>query len=165
MSIPDTPVPDGLTSGTAINDPAIPNKCSSFIKGIFDSLPIVISYISISFTFGLSAIKSSLEAISDKKTATWAFGLTDKIFTRANQTPGKKIGKIGIVLDSIGVASICSLLIVAGNADMMREHNKLFLTLIGCLIICVCFYKTRSISISTLSRSDIFGLTFKVFMN
>ncbi|WP_340620753.1 hypothetical protein [Xenorhabdus siamensis] len=157
---------DNLTSGTAINAPAIPSKCSSFIKGIFDSLAI--SYISISFTFGLSAIKSgftSLEVISGKKATTWAFGLTGEIFAKANRTAGKKIGKIGIVLGSIGVVSICSLLIVAGIPVVIQEHNKLFSTLIGCFISYVFFYKTRSIIFSTLSRSAIFGLTFKVFMN
>ncbi|MBD2815441.1 AzlC family ABC transporter permease [Xenorhabdus sp. Flor] len=257
MSIPDTPVPDNLTSDTAINDPAIPSKCSSFIKGIFDSLPIVVSCISISFTFRLNAVKlgfTSSEAISGKKTAIWVFGLTDEVFAAAttkliknqrnrsenwlvaiaiclwlpwvlgtvsgallgnshldsypaveatmtfmlsailagivtgclvaliqahitqlgkksslllgdNRTPGKKIGKTGIILNSIGVASICSLLIVAGLADVIQEHNKFFPTLIGCFIIYVFFYKTHSIIFSTLSRSANFGLTFKVFMN
>ncbi|REF28960.1 putative branched-subunit amino acid permease [Xenorhabdus cabanillasii] len=253
MPIPDTPVPDNLTSDTAINDPAIPSKCSSFIKGIFDSLPIVISCIFISFTFRLSSVKlgfTSPEAVSGKKTAIWAFGSADEVFTAAttklikdqrnrsenwmvaiaiclwlhwvlgtvsgtllgnshlnsypaveatitfmlsailaeivigclaaliqahitqlgkksslrpgaNRTPGKKMGKIDIILNSIGVASICSLLI----PDVIQEHNKLFPTLIGCFIIYVFRYKTRSIIFSTLSRSAIFGLTFKVFMN
>ncbi|WP_426577875.1 AzlC family ABC transporter permease [Xenorhabdus stockiae] len=66
MSIPDTPVPDSLSSDTPINDQTITGKSSSFIEGIFDSLPIVIGYIPISFAFGLSAVKlgfSPLEAI------------------------------------------------------------------------------------------------------
>jgi branched-subunit amino acid transport protein AzlD len=82
-----------------------------------------------------------------------------------HRTPGAKMGKVGIVLDSIGVASICSLLIVAGIPDVMREHSKFLPTLFGCLIICACFYKTRSIIFSTLSGAIAFGLTFRLFMN
>ncbi|WP_211285998.1 AzlC family ABC transporter permease [Xenorhabdus innexi] len=44
----------------------ITGKRASFIEGVFDSLPIVIGYIPISFAFGLSAVKlgfSPLEAI------------------------------------------------------------------------------------------------------
>ncbi|WP_340609207.1 L-valine transporter subunit YgaH [Xenorhabdus bharatensis] len=83
----------------------------------------------------------------------------------SNRSPGAKMGNIGIILDSIGVASICSLLIVAGIPEVMRVHHKFFPTLLGCLAIGICFYKTRSIIISTLSGAAIFGLTFKVFMN
>nr|WP_256548338.1 L-valine transporter subunit YgaH [Xenorhabdus bovienii] len=82
-----------------------------------------------------------------------------------NRSPMTKAGNTGVVLDSIGIASICSLLIVSGIPDVIREHNKFFPTLIGCLIICLLFYKTRSISIATLSGATVFGLTFKVFMN
>ncbi|MDX7998411.1 AzlC family ABC transporter permease [Xenorhabdus sp. Reich] len=44
----------------------LPNKTSSFKEGVFDSLPIAIGYIPISFAFGLSAVKlgfTPLEAI------------------------------------------------------------------------------------------------------
>ncbi|MBD2783357.1 L-valine transporter subunit YgaH [Xenorhabdus doucetiae] len=82
-----------------------------------------------------------------------------------NHSPTGNKGKIGIILDSIGIASICSLLIVSSIPDVMKEHNKLFPTLIGCLTICLFFYKTRSIIISTLSGAVVFGVIFKVFMN
>ncbi|AOM40892.1 L-valine transporter subunit YgaH [Xenorhabdus hominickii] len=83
----------------------------------------------------------------------------------ANRSPAGKAGNTGVILDSIGIASICSLLIVSGIPDVMQEHKKLFPTLIGCLTICLFFYKTRSISISTLSGATVFGIIFKVFMN
>ncbi|WP_086113705.1 L-valine transporter subunit YgaH [Xenorhabdus beddingii] len=83
----------------------------------------------------------------------------------ANRAPAGKTGKMGIILDSIGIASICSLLIVSSIPDMMKEHNKFFPTLIGCLTICLCFHKTRSITLSTLSGAAVFGIIFKVFMN
>jgi 4-azaleucine resistance transporter AzlC len=139
MPIPDASAPDNLESDTSIQDPPT-NKSASFIEGIFDSLPIVIGYIPISFAFGLNAVKlgfTPLEAIffscviyagasqfvitallsagsslwvaaltvmamdirhvlygpslryrikqklSEKKTAIWAFGLTDEVFAAA----------------------------------------------------------------------------------
>ncbi|MDX7992924.1 L-valine transporter subunit YgaH [Xenorhabdus sp. Reich] len=83
----------------------------------------------------------------------------------ANRAPARKAGKMGTILDSIGIASICSLLIVSGIPDVMKEHNKFLPTLIGCLTICLLFYKTRSIIVSTLSGAVVFGIIFKVFMN
>ncbi|MBD1229158.1 L-valine transporter subunit YgaH [Xenorhabdus griffiniae] len=82
-----------------------------------------------------------------------------------NRSPTEKKGKMGVILDSIGIASICSLLIVSSIPDVMKEHSKLFPTLIGCLTICLFFYKTRSIIISTLSGAIAFGVIFKLFMN
>ncbi|MBI6548390.1 L-valine transporter subunit YgaH [Xenorhabdus lircayensis] len=83
----------------------------------------------------------------------------------ANRLPSGKAGKMGIILDSIGIASICSLLIVSSIPDVMKEHPKIFPSLIGCLTICLFFYKTRSIIIATLSGAAVFGIIFKVFMN
>ncbi|MBE8595502.1 L-valine transporter subunit YgaH [Xenorhabdus sp. BG5] len=82
-----------------------------------------------------------------------------------NRSPAEKKGKMSVILDSIGIASICSLLIVSSIPDIMKEHSKLFPTLIGCLTICLFFYKTRSIIISTLSGAVAFGIIFKLFMN
>ncbi|QXF32846.1 L-valine transporter subunit YgaH [Photorhabdus luminescens] len=86
-------------------------------------------------------------------------------FGKARQSAGRKGGKTSIILDSIGIASICSLLIVSGVPDVMRESQKLFPTLIGCLAICLIFYKTRKIILATLFGALLFGLTFKIFMN
>ncbi|MDC9596332.1 L-valine transporter subunit YgaH [Xenorhabdus anantnagensis] len=82
-----------------------------------------------------------------------------------NRSSTGTTGKMGVILDSIGIASICSLLIVSSIPNIMEEHNKFFPTLIGCLTICLFFYKTRSIIISTLSGAVVFGVIFKVFMN
>ncbi|MBD2812079.1 L-valine transporter subunit YgaH [Xenorhabdus sp. Vera] len=83
----------------------------------------------------------------------------------ANRSSAGTAGKMGVILDSIGIASICSLLIISSIPDVMKEHHKFFPTLIGCLAICFFFYKTRSIIVSTLSGAIVFGIIFKVFMN
>ncbi|WP_319930774.1 L-valine transporter subunit YgaH [Xenorhabdus santafensis] len=82
-----------------------------------------------------------------------------------NHSPARKSGKIGVILDSIGIASICSLLIISSIPEVIKEHNKILPTLFGFLTICLFFYKTRSIIVATLSGAAIFGLIFKVFMN
>ncbi|TDB59722.1 L-valine transporter subunit YgaH [Photorhabdus khanii subsp. guanajuatensis] len=86
-------------------------------------------------------------------------------FGKARQSGGKQSGKTGIILDSIGIASICALLIVSGVPDVMRDSKKLFPTLVGFLTICLIFYKTKKIILATLFGALLFGLTFKIFMN
>ncbi|SFN50656.1 4-azaleucine resistance probable transporter AzlC [Xenorhabdus japonica] len=138
--MPDKSAPDMLISDASESDTAQPHKVSSFKEGVFDSFPIAIGYIPISFAFGLSAIKlgftpieaiffscviyagasqfvitallsagvslwiSALtviamdirhilygpalrhrikQALSEKKTVIWAFGLTDEVFAAA----------------------------------------------------------------------------------
>ncbi|KAA1190723.1 L-valine transporter subunit YgaH [Photorhabdus heterorhabditis] len=86
-------------------------------------------------------------------------------FGTARQSAGRQGGKANIILDSIGIASICSLLIVSGVPDVMKDNQKLFPTLMGFLTICLVFYKTKKIILSTLLGALLFGLTFKIFMN
>ncbi|SFU96064.1 4-azaleucine resistance probable transporter AzlC [Xenorhabdus koppenhoeferi] len=57
MQTPDRSVPDILISDTSIPESSLPYKASSFKEGIFDSFPIAIGYIPISFAFGLSTGK------------------------------------------------------------------------------------------------------------
>ncbi|OCQ53658.1 putative L-valine exporter [Photorhabdus australis subsp. thailandensis] len=86
-------------------------------------------------------------------------------FGTARQSVGKQGGKVSIILDSIGIASICSLLIVSGVPDVMKDNQKLLPTLVGFLTICLVFYKTKKIILATLLGALLFGLTFKIFMN
>ncbi|MDC9613882.1 AzlC family ABC transporter permease [Xenorhabdus khoisanae] len=66
MQTSDKSAPDIPISDTSPLEEPHPNGISSFKEGIFDSLPIVIGYVPISFAFGLSAVKlgfTPLEAI------------------------------------------------------------------------------------------------------
>ena len=72
-----------------------------------------------------------------------------------------KRGKVGAVLDSIGIASICALLIVSSVPEIQQHTNKLLPTLVGCLTLTLCFYQTRSIVVSTLLGAFCYGIAFK----
>ncbi|OTA18077.1 hypothetical protein Xvie_00769 [Xenorhabdus vietnamensis] len=66
MSMPDKSATDIPISDASESETPQSNRASSFKEGIFDSLPITIGYIPISFAFGLSAIKlefTPIEAI------------------------------------------------------------------------------------------------------
>ncbi|MBE8595503.1 AzlC family ABC transporter permease [Xenorhabdus sp. BG5] len=66
MPIPDKSVSDIPISETSEPENPLSHKASSFKEGIWDSLPIAIGYIPVSFAFGLSAIKlgfTPIEAI------------------------------------------------------------------------------------------------------
>lgn len=72
-----------------------------------------------------------------------------------------KRGKVGAVLDSIGIASICALLIVSSVPEIQHHTNKLVPTLVGCASLALCFYRTRSIVLSTLLGAFCYGIAFK----
>ncbi|PHM37956.1 hypothetical protein Xmau_03637 [Xenorhabdus mauleonii] len=64
--MPDKSVPNILISDAPQSEQPLTHKVSSFKDGIWDSLPIAIGYIPISFAFGLSSVKlgfTPLEAI------------------------------------------------------------------------------------------------------
>lgn len=82
----------------------------------------------------------------------------------ARKQPGLQRGKLSLLLDSIGIASICALLVVSSTPEIIHHPQKLFPTLIGFLIICGCFYKTNSIIFATLLGALSYGLTFKLLM-
>jgi len=75
-----------------------------------------------------------------------------------------KSGPLSRVLDSIGIASICALLVVSSTPVVMREPDKLWPTLIGFAALGLCFYRSKSIILSTLSGAVAFGVTLKIFM-
>ncbi|PWC16966.1 L-valine transporter subunit YgaH [Brenneria roseae subsp. roseae] len=72
-------------------------------------------------------------------------------------------GKAALLLDSIGIASICALLIVSSVPDILAHNEKLLPTLVGFATLTFCFYKTRSIVFSTLLGALCYGIAFKLF--
>lgn len=82
----------------------------------------------------------------------------------ARKQAGRQRGRVSLLLDSIGIASICALLVVSSTPEIMHNPQKLVPTLIGFLVICGCFYKTNSIIFATLLGALSYGLTFKLLM-
>lgn len=80
--------------------------------------------------------------------------------SRYNGPP--KRNRTAMLLDSIGIASICALLVVSTTPEVLRHHEKFIPTLIGFAVLAVVFYKTQSIIISTLTSAFCFGLAFKL---
>ena len=70
-----------------------------------------------------------------------------------NARPTKR-GAVGILLDTIGIASICALLVVSTAPEVP--------TLVGFAVLGASFYKTRSIIIPTLLSALAYGLAWKV---
>lgn len=66
-----------------------------------------------------------------------------------NARPTKR-GAIGILLDTIGIASICALLVVSTAPEVMHDTRRFVPTLVGFAVLGASFYKTRSIIIPTL---------------
>ncbi|WP_042819795.1 L-valine transporter subunit YgaH [Yersinia wautersii] len=83
-------------------------------------------------------------------------------FGPARKQTGLLRGKMSLLLDSIGIASICVLLVVSSTPEIIHHPQKLLPTLIGFLVICGCFYKTNSIIFATLLGALCYGLTFKL---
>ncbi|EHD20335.1 MULTISPECIES: L-valine transporter subunit YgaH [Brenneria] len=72
-------------------------------------------------------------------------------------------GRTALLLDSIGIASICALLIVSSVPDILRHGEKLLPTLVGFATLTVGFYKSRSIVFSTLLGAFCYGVAIKLF--
>lgn len=66
-----------------------------------------------------------------------------------NARPTKR-GAVGILLDTIGIASICALLVVSTAPEVMHDTRRFVPTLVGFAVLGASFYKTRSIIIPTL---------------
>ena len=62
----------------------------------------------------------------------------------ARAQPGLKRGKAALLLDSIGIASICALLVVSSAPVVMREPAKLLPTLVGFAALALCFYRSKA---------------------
>jgi len=77
---------------------------------------------------------------------------------------GLKSGPLSRVLDSIGIASICALLVVSGAPDVMRDPQRLLPSLAGFVLLTLIFWRTKSIIIATLTGAVVYGLVFKVML-
>lgn len=74
-----------------------------------------------------------------------------------NARPTKR-GAVGILLDTIGIASICALLVVSTAPEVMHDTRRFVPTLVGFAVLGASFYKTRSIIIPTLLSALAYGL-------
>lgn len=70
----------------------------------------------------------------------------------------------GRLLEGIGLASICALLVVSSVPEVLRAPGKLIPTLAGFAVLIACFYRTRSVVLATLGGALCFGLVFKLLM-
>ncbi|XNM52357.1 L-valine transporter subunit YgaH [Escherichia coli] len=66
------------------------------------------------------------------------------------------------LLDTIGIASICALLVVSTAPEVMHDTRRFVPTLVGFAVLGASFYKTRSIIIPTLLSALAYGLAWKV---
>lgn len=83
---------------------------------------------------------------------------------RANAPRPAKRGVTGVLLDSIGIASICALLVVSSAPEIMQDSKRALPTLVGFAVLGMSFYKTRSIIIPTLLSALGYGLAWKLMM-
>lgn len=82
-------------------------------------------------------------------------------FGPARKQTGLLRGKMSLLLDSIGIASICALLVVSSTPEIIHHPQKLLPTLIGFSDLRM-LYKTNSIIFATLLGALCYGLTFKL---
>ncbi|MDM2735624.1 L-valine transporter subunit YgaH [Citrobacter sp. Ct235] len=78
-----------------------------------------------------------------------------------NTRPGKR-GATGVLLDTIGIASICALLVVSTAPEVMHDASRFVPTLVGFAVLGASFYKTRSIIVPTLLSALAYGLAWKM---
>lgn len=78
-----------------------------------------------------------------------------------NGRPGKR-GATGVLLDTIGIASICALLVVSTAPEVMQDTSRFIPTLVGFAVLGASFYKTRSIIIPTLLSALSYGIAWKI---
>ena len=83
---------------------------------------------------------------------------------RANAPRPAKRGATGVLLDNMGIASICALLVVSSAPEIMQDSKRALPTLVGFAILGMSFYKTRSIIIPTLLSALGYGLAWKLLM-
>lgn len=94
-------------------------------------------------------------------TANYCFRYLPLRLRVGNARPTKR-GAIGILLDTIGIASICALLVVSTAPEVMHDTRRFVPTLVGFAVLGASFYKTRSIIIPTLLSALAYGLAWKV---
>ncbi|MBU9811100.1 L-valine transporter subunit YgaH [Rahnella perminowiae] len=82
----------------------------------------------------------------------------------SRQKSALKSGPLSRVLDSIGIASICALLVVSGTPEILRDQQKLLPSLAGFALLALIFWRTKSIVIATLTGAVAYGLVFKLML-
>lgn len=81
---------------------------------------------------------------------------------RVGQSRPVKRGATGVLLDTIGIASICALLVVSCVPEIAVDSRRLLPTLIGFAVLGLSFWKTRSIIIPTLLSALAYGIAWKI---
>ncbi|HHG8773386.1 TPA: L-valine transporter subunit YgaH [Raoultella planticola] len=81
---------------------------------------------------------------------------------RADHSHPARRGPISVLLDTIGIASICALLIVSSVPEILSDARRLLPTLLGFAVLGVAFWKTRSIIIPTLLSALAYGVAWKI---
>ncbi|WP_312952237.1 L-valine transporter subunit YgaH [Superficieibacter sp.] len=82
----------------------------------------------------------------------------------ASRQPATR-GATSVLLDTIGIASICALLVVSCAPEVMADLRRLLPTLAGFAVLGISFWKTRSIIIPTLFSALAYGLAWKWLTN
>ncbi|KFC06507.1 branched-chain amino acid transporter [Trabulsiella guamensis ATCC 49490] len=80
---------------------------------------------------------------------------------RAGQHRPSRRGVAGVLLDTIGIASICALLVVSTAPEVMADARRLLPTLMGFAVLGMSFWKTRSIIFPVLLSALAYGLAWK----
>ena len=78
---------------------------------------------------------------------------------RAGHARPARRGPVSVLLDTIGIASICALLVVSSVPEIL---HRLAPTLTGFLVLGAAFWKTRSIIVPTLLSAFAYGLAWKI---
>ncbi|SQI97363.1 branched-chain amino acid transport [Klebsiella oxytoca] len=69
---------------------------------------------------------------------------------RAGNVRPTRRGPVSVLLDTIGIASICALLVVSSVPEILHDARRLLPTLAGFAALGLAFWKTRSIITPTL---------------
>ncbi|WP_434661947.1 L-valine transporter subunit YgaH [Klebsiella sp. MISC125] len=81
---------------------------------------------------------------------------------RAGNARPTRRGPVSVLLDTIGIASICALLVVSSVPEILHDAHRLFPTLAGFTVLGLAFWKTRSIIIPTLLSALTYGVVWKI---
>jgi len=97
-------------------------------------------------------------------TANYLFRYLPLRLSAKRQTHASKPGRMNRVLDSIGVASICSLLVLSSAPEIIKDSQRLLPTLVAFVVLALTFWKSKSIVLSTLIGAVCYGLMFKLML-
>jgi branched-subunit amino acid transport protein len=73
-----------------------------------------------------------------------------------------KSRRLARVLDSIGIASICALLVVSCAPPVLAQPQRLLPTLCGFAVLGLVYWRRKSIIFSTISAALIYGVVYKM---